>query len=53
MDPSSPEKTLTDLFGSEMIGKQIHYAQVEDNPEDDPNLDVLTRTYEVGHLSRD
>jgi len=47
VDTSSAEKTLSNLFGSKMIGKEIHYAQIEDNPEDDPNLDILTRTYEV------
>lgn len=48
MFPQDAEKTLASLLASRMIDREIKYEEVMDNPDDDPEEDVLGRQYEVG-----
>jgi hypothetical protein len=47
MDEESAEKTLTNLFNSKLIGNEIEYMEISDDPIDDLEVDPLERTYEV------
>jgi len=47
MFPDDAEKTLTSLITSKMIGREVKYIQVLDNPEDESDEVVLQRGYMV------
>lgn len=38
---------LTNIMQSRMIGREIQYEKIQDNPEGDINLDISERKYEV------
>lgn len=48
MFPEDAEKTITSLFASRMIDREIKFEEVMDNPDDDPEEEVLGRQYQVG-----
>ena len=52
MNPDSAEETISSLFASRMIDREIKYEEVMDNPDDDPVEEVLERQYEVSVLKR-
>lgn len=46
MDVSNAEKTITSLFQSKMIGKEVNFLEVKE-PEEDSSIDLTTREFKV------
>lgn len=47
MFPDDAEKTLTNIIRSKMIGREVKYETITDNPEDEDESVVLSRSYNV------
>lgn len=45
------EKTLDEIFGSKMLGKEVKFTIVSNDGEDDPSGSALEREYKVSRLA--